>query len=246
MNVSRYLERIRYDRSLVPNAATLAALHHAHLLAVPFENLDIHLRRPIVLQPELLFDKIVNRGRGGFCYELNGLFAELLRALGFRVTLLSARVFNAAGELGEEFDHLALRVDLDEPWLADVGFGDSFRLPLRLEWPEPQSDGFDDYRVAERHGYHFVERRDADGWRSEYRFTLMPRRFEEFVPMCDFHQTSPESPFTRKRVCTIATPEGRLTLAEGKLIRSRGAERIEEEVAEEARGEQLGRLFGIQ
>jgi len=93
---------------------------------VPFENLDIHLKRPIVLEDNALFDKIVTRKRGGFCYELNGLFAALLRALGFDVVMLSAGVANPEREFGPDFDHMALLVTLEQSWLADVGFGDSF------------------------------------------------------------------------------------------------------------------------
>ncbi len=133
LDVERYLQRIDYSGPTVPTLETLSALHQAHLLAVPFENLDIHLGRAIVLDEEALYDKIVERRRGGFCYELNGLFAALLRALGFRVVLLSAGVAHAGGGFGPEFDHLLLVVDLQEHWLADVGFGDSFLEPVRLE-----------------------------------------------------------------------------------------------------------------
>jgi N-hydroxyarylamine O-acetyltransferase len=125
MNVEDYLQRLGYNGDRIPNAETLRNLHHAHLLAVPFENLDIHLGRPIVLDEKSLYEKIVRRRRGGFCYEANGLFAALLRELGFNVALLSARVMDG-GKLGPEFDHLTLLVQLEERWLADVGFGDSF------------------------------------------------------------------------------------------------------------------------
>ena len=138
MDIQAYLRRINYSGEQAPSAATLYELHRAHLLAVPFENLDIHLGRPIVLDQDALFDKIVTRRRGGFCYELNGLFALLLRELGFEVTLLAAGVARADGGFGPEFDHLTLLVRAtslnpqSEVWLADVGFGDSFREPLRF------------------------------------------------------------------------------------------------------------------
>src|ERR1017187_10297680 len=130
LNLLAYLERIGYSGSTEPSAETLRALQRAHMLAVPFENLDIHLGRPIVCDEDRFLHKIINERRGGFCYELNGAFAALLRALGFKVTLLSARVAGSDGSASPEFDHLTLRVDLDEPWLADVGFGDSFIEPL--------------------------------------------------------------------------------------------------------------------
>src|ERR1700694_5099663 len=131
-DVQSYLARVGYKESTSPTLETLRALHYAHLLTVPFENLDIALGRKIALEEDFFIRKIVERRRGGFCYELNGAFAALLRALGFRVTLLSCRVARQDGSYGPEFDHLTLRVDLEEPWLADVGFGDCFLEPLRL------------------------------------------------------------------------------------------------------------------
>src|SRR4051812_2868960 len=118
MDVQAYLRRINYRGELAPTAATLRELHRAHLLAVPFENLDIHLGRPILLDEQALFDKIVAHRRGGFCYELNGLFALLLRDLGFEVTLLAAGVARADGGFGPEFDHLTLLVQSPLPFVA--------------------------------------------------------------------------------------------------------------------------------
>src|SRR5256885_12239222 len=100
MNIEAYLQRIGYQGSLVPNEQTLRALQLAHLYAVPFENLDIGLQRPIVLDLDLIFDKVVNQRRGGFCYELNGLFGELLKSLGFGVQMLSAGVYGGGGRFG--------------------------------------------------------------------------------------------------------------------------------------------------
>src|SRR5262249_17236173 len=125
-----------------PTLDTLRALHRAHLRAVPFENLDIHLGRPIVLEERALFRKVVGEGRGGFCYELNGLFADLLRFLGFEVSLLSARVAREAGGFGPAFDHLTLLVRAGGRFLADVGFGRSFHQPLSLDAPlEEEAEG---------------------------------------------------------------------------------------------------------
>src|SRR5512143_2710959 len=151
MDVKKYLERIHYRGSADPTPETLCALHRAHMLAVPFENLDIPLKRPIVLDEERLFDKIVNRRRGGFCYELNGLFSALLREMGFNVQRLSARVADAEGGVGMEFDHMALLVQDEERWLADVGFGDSFIEPLHLDERREQSHGSGRYRIVDDH-----------------------------------------------------------------------------------------------
>ncbi|HET8677269.1 MAG TPA: arylamine N-acetyltransferase, partial [Blastocatellia bacterium] len=112
MDIKAYLERIDYGGPVEPTAETLVRLHRAHMLAVPFENLDIHLDRPVKLGDASLYSKIVESRRGGFCYEMNGLFAALLRALGFRVDMLSAGVTREDGSFGPPFDHMALLVHL--------------------------------------------------------------------------------------------------------------------------------------
>lgn len=138
-----YLERIGAARPARADAAALRELQLRHLMAVPFENLSVHLGEDIVLEEEKLLDKIVTARRGGFCYELNGAFAALLRELGFRVTLLQARAFGDGGRLGIPYDHVALRVETDDgtgPWLADVGFGDHALHPLALDDRTEQDD----------------------------------------------------------------------------------------------------------
>ncbi len=222
MNIKAYLERINYHGSLAPTAETLRALQVAHLLSVPFENLSIHANQPIVLETETLFTKIVDRRRGGFCYEANGLFGALLRALGFDVRMLSAEVANAEGGFGPAFDHMALLVTLDQRWLVDVGFGDSFREPLRLDETTEQIQGSHAYRILPD-GPYFTMMRRSDSlpdnqWEAQYRFTLQPHEYADYAEMCHYHQTSPLSHFTRGRLCSLATDEGRITLSEMRLI----------------------------
>lgn len=247
MDVSAYLERIDYHGPLTPAAETLHRLHVAHLLAVPFENLSIHASEPIVLDDESLYDKVVQRRRGGFCYELNGLFAALLRELGFHVEMLSAAVAKPAGEFSPDFAHMALLVTLGERWLADVGFGDSFIEPLLLDERAEQTQGPRAYRIEEDGGRLVLLRRDAGGaWEPQYRFGLEPHAFADYAEMCRFHQTSPESHFTRSRVCSRLTSDGRVTLSGARLITTRGSEKVEREL--EGAGEYDAALlehFGI-
>jgi N-hydroxyarylamine O-acetyltransferase len=248
VDVARYLERIGYAGSREPTLETLRALHEAHYGSVPFENLDIALGQPILLDEAALFGKIVERRRGGFCYELNGLFAALLRALGFRVTLLSAGVLSRLhGVFGPEFDHLALRVDLAEPWLADIGFGEGFVHPLRLDSRGKQVDPGGDFRIAECEGWHILESRDGEGiWQSQYRFSLTPRSLADFAAMCHFQQTSPDSGFTRRSTCSLPTPTGRVTLSDLRLIMTSDGVREETELPDEdARAAALRERFGI-
>jgi N-hydroxyarylamine O-acetyltransferase len=220
LQVDAYLDRIGYDGPRAPSAAVLRDLQVAHLLAVPFENLSIHSGEPITLDIDRLLDKVVRRRRGGFCYEANGLFAALLRALGFEVSLLSAAVARPEGGFGPDFDHMALLVKLDEPWLVDVGFGDSFHEPLRLEERGEQVQGQRAYRIVAADGRFQLQQRDlsATEWQSRYHFTRQPYTYSDFGEMCRFHQTSPDSPFTKSRVCSLATAGGRLTLTGMRLI----------------------------
>jgi N-hydroxyarylamine O-acetyltransferase len=219
LNIRAYLKRINYHGSLAPTAETLRDLQVAHLLAVPFENLSIHAKQTIVLEDEALFTKIVERGRGGFCYEANGLFAALLRALGFDVRMLSAGVANAEGGFGPDFDHMTLMVTLEQRWLVDVGFGDSFREPLLLDERSEQVQGNRAYRIVPDGAHLLMMQRDDGGeWKAQYRFTLQPHEYADYAEMCSYHQTSPQSHFTRARICSRATEEGRITLSDMRLI----------------------------
>src|ERR1043166_10075365 len=114
MHIEAYLKRINYEVPLEPTPETLRALQMAHLMAVPFENLSIHAGEPIVLNEDALFGKIVENRRGGFCYEANGLFAGLLRELGFDVAMLSAEVGRGNSDFSPPFDHMALLVRLEQ------------------------------------------------------------------------------------------------------------------------------------
>ena len=249
MDIASYLDRINYHGPLAPTAETLRELQVAHLLTVPFENLSIHTKEPIVLDDNALFEKIVRRRRGGFCYEANGLFAALLRALGFDVKMLSAGAANAKGGFGPDFDHMALMCDINERWLVDVGFGDSFREPLLIDKTGAQRQGERAYRIDSDGRYLILMQRDggADAaWKAQYRFTLQSYEYSDYEEMCRYHQTSPQSHFTRGRICSRATPDGRVTLGEMRLIITRNGERQERELTnEEEYAATLRERFGI-
>lgn len=232
MNTTHYLHRIAYEGPLIPNEDTLRALHRAYLLSVPFENLSIHTGEQIQLNYAWLYDKIVTRKRGGFCYELNGLFGALLTSLGFRVEMLSARVATGEG-FGPEFDHMVLLVHLDEPWLADVGFGASFLEPLRLNQRASQADPAGNFRIIEQRDGFEMQEWVSDHFESQHFFTLTAHTLPAFEAMCHYHQTSPNSHFTQKLVCSKAIPTGRLTLSGKRLIRTQQGAR-EEQVVEGA------------
>ncbi|MEV7006195.1 arylamine N-acetyltransferase [Streptosporangium sp. NPDC051022] len=221
--MDEYLQRIGASRPPRPDAESLRDLQLRHLLTVPFENLSIHLGEPIVLDEQALIDKIVGRRRGGFCYELNGAFAVLLRSLGYQVTLLAARVF-ADGSLGPPFDHMALRVDAPDPWLVDVGFGKFTHYPLRFDLRTEQSDPGGSFRLAE------TEEGDLDVLQDgvpQYRLERRPRALADYEATCWWQQTSPRSHFARSLVCSLLTEGGRVTLSDRLLVRTTGDERRE-------------------
>jgi len=239
MKIAPYLARMQYFQPIKPDAQTLQGLQLTHMLNVPFENLDIGLKRPIRLNEEALWDKIIVQKRGGFCYELNGLFAWLLKQIGFEVTYLNARVYNRAGKAGIDFDHLALLVQTpNQPggWLADVGFGDSFNAPLNLEDRGEQVQGLRSYRLEQTPDGYITWQKNYDGsWERQYFFDLQPRSFPaDYEAACLYHQTSPLSSFTRGSIISRATPDGRVSLEDGRLILTKNGQRSERQLKNKA------------
>ncbi len=222
--VTRYLARIGAEHPGTPDPAGLASLQSAHLRTVPFENLSIHRGERIVLTEDALFAKIVTARRGGFCYELNGLFAALLGALGYRVTLQSCRVFRRDGSLGTLFDHMTLRVDLDHPYLVDVGFGSFSDHPLRLDLRIPQADPAGTFLVRESGEFLEV----LDNGEPAIQIDPRPYPLSDFVPHCWWHETSPDSHFGRSLTCSLRTPTGRITLSGDRLITTGDGARTEQ------------------
>lgn len=248
IDLAGYLARISVvEGDLKADAETLRRLQERHLLSIPFENLDIHWKRPISLDLGRFYDKIVEEKRGGFCYELNGLFNELLKRLKFQTKLVSARVFNGAGH-GPDFDHAAIIVTIGgERYLADVGFGDFAAGPLRFAPGEEQKDPAGTFKIAVFDEEHFEVAKLVDGaWMSEYIFRDKGRDLSEFAKMCDFQQYSPESHFTKGKVCSLMTPGGRKTLTDTKFIVTANGIKTETAVSSETEFDEiLWREFGI-
>ncbi len=214
MSIDTYIKRIKYTGDLNPTLKVLKNLQKAHLFTVPFENLDIISGTPIKLDIEKLFDKIVLNNRGGFCYELNGLFYELLKTIGFEVKMVSARVFDKKKGFGAEFDHMAIITRINEiDYLTDVGFGEFAFTPLKIELNTIQKDKRGLFKIEEYDSnYLLVSKKDNDNWFQEYIFSLQARELNEYEEMCTYHQTSPDSHFTWKRICSLPTDKGRITV----------------------------------
>ena len=236
MQLPEYLARIGYSGEVTPTVAALRNLHRRHMFSVPFENLDIPLHREIVLDLEHIYDKIVRHHRGGFCYEQNAIFAWALRVIGFQADMLSAGVARPDGSYSPDFDHMCLLVRVpesgksgrepeegDASWLADVGFGDSFVEPIPFLLDHIHRERGWEYQITRDGDGYLLRRRStvsnseanrakAD-WKHQYRFTLPPRQLSDYSQMCNYHQTSPLSHFTQNRICSRATPDGRVTLS---------------------------------
>ena len=250
MDLQKYLARTGYTGPVAPDFPTLCALHQAHLLAVPFENLDIHAGRKITVGAENAYRKIIGERRGGFCYEQNGLFGAILAEIGFGVTYLSGRVARSTGGWGPEFDHLALLVEIPEdgPYLADVGFGENFREPLRWNDTAPQAQGNREYHLAEiPEGRLLAQKLPGDEWHDLYILSVLPRSLADFAGMAHYQQTSPESFFIKNPLITRALPDGRITLTGTQFIVTRQGQRTEHTVDSPAAFfEKLEQEFGME
>jgi len=220
-----YLARIDYQGTLEPSLDTLFALHRAHVLTVPFENLNIHLGQPVSLDPDDLFRKIVHRRRGGYCFELNGLFALLLEDLGFPVTRLAARVlYGAEGDRPRSHQVLLVAIGA-EPWLVDVGFGGNGLLePFLVRVGNSQVQGGDRFALSQdQRGEYLLQCEIHRAWEKLYSFTFDACLPVDYTFANYYHSHSPESLFARKRICTMPTPDGRKTFTDMVLkIRSGG------------------------
>ena len=216
-SLDSYFERINYKGSTEAGEGTLRDIHIAHTLNVPFENLDVFYRRPILLDGASLYKKIVEERRGGYCFEMNGIFSLVLQEMGFKVTNLLARV-TIDGIHYTTKTHQAILVETGgNKWLADVGFGnDGIIAPLILEENTEQTAvrTYVPPRSPIRHSAMCSRKK----WRTDmiplYAFTLDECGPEDFLMSNHFTATFPESFFLTMRMCTMPTKDGRITLTD--------------------------------
>jgi N-hydroxyarylamine O-acetyltransferase len=242
VDVDGYLQRIGVERPKGTGLADLAALHAAHPRTVPFEDYDIHLGVPLSLEPDALYDKIVTRRRGGFCYELNGLFAALLRELGFAVTLLSAFELGPDGGPGPDFEHMRLQVGTDDgPYLADVGNGAAWTEPVPLA--PGTHDRTQVHHVGDRW---WANRRTHEGhWEREWTWTAQPRELADFLPRCRYQEQDPASHFTNRRLAVLATERGRISVVNGVLKETEGDRQTEQPLTADEERAVLAERFAL-
>jgi N-hydroxyarylamine O-acetyltransferase len=218
-DLAAYLARVGLGAPPPATAAGLAELHLAHATHIPFENLDVLLRRPVRLDLESLQRKLVRDHRGGYCFEQNLLLAAALEAIGFRVTRLAARVrFGATRTLPRT--HMLLAVEADGlTWLADVGFGGGGPLvPLRLDTDDEQRQFLWGYRLAAEGNARVLQAAWPSGWQDLYAFTPEPQEHADYEVANYYVSTHPDSPFTRTLAAQLATREARYRLRNREFI----------------------------
>jgi N-hydroxyarylamine O-acetyltransferase len=233
LELAAYLHRIGFTSEARPDLATLKALHRAHLYAIPFETLDVQLGRPLTTDPAAAFDKLVTRRRGGWCYEMNGLFGWALGEIGFEVTRMCGGVWRVARGDEAMGNHLILRVDLAEgAWLADVGFGDGPVEPYAIA-PAAFAQGGFDYRLETDHEGWWRLHNHAEGSAPSFDFRLETASEGRLSELCGWLQASADSPFVQNAVCQRHRP-GAVLQFRGRVLRTVTAAGVEESLVESA------------
>ena len=243
-----YLDRIGYTGNTAATRETLGAVQACHIQHVPYENLDLLAGVLLSLDEADLFDKIVMRRRGGFCFELNAALGQLLRRLGFTVTDCFARYLMGADEIPMRRHHV-LMVHLDgEKWLCDAGVGNEApRQPLLLREGEAQTDGMSCYRF-ERDEYlgWVLCQKHGEEWRRQYAFTEERQIPADFAAASFYCERHPDSIFNKARMIAIKTPAGRKTVDGDVFKVFDGAEVSVETAADDCRMQEILRVhFGL-
>jgi N-hydroxyarylamine O-acetyltransferase len=218
VDVDAYLERIGLEQPIEPDLARLELLQRAHLTAIPFENLDVYARREVMTSENWVVAKVVEGRRGGWCFDLNGAFAELLEKLGFRVRRLAAHVLSGSG--APMPTHLTLEVTLDRPYLVDVGFGDSFIKPLPLDSEGPHDGGTGKYGfVFGEDEVTLVSHEDDGTLAGHYRMGGEIRALADFEAASTYLRTAPGLQWTETRFATRLLDGGpdRVTLLSDRI-----------------------------
>ena len=248
MDIKAYFHRIGLElpEDLTPNSALLRQLHLAHCTTVPYENLDMIRGIPTSLEEDALFHKIVEEGRGGLCFELNGSFGNLLRALGYQVTDYAARYLRGESTLPMR-RHRVLKVEAtDGIWLCDVGIGEVCqREPVKLEEGLVQEQFGETYKLEKEDFLGWVLWDLYKGsWRKFYSFTEEPQLEVDYIAPNFYCEQHPESPFNKKEMFAVKTLEGRKTL-DGNLYKEFRSGEVTAKELTEAEMPEAYAVFGL-
>jgi len=217
-DLQRYFERIAYTGSTGASLADVTAILHHQLMHIPFENLDVLSGKGVSLEPANLVDKLVHRRRGGYCYEVNGLFAMTLTALDVPWRFVGCRPMTYP--MRRPRTHMALLAQFDgEEWLCDAGFGSyGLRAPICLGRTGEVCQDDDVFELLPANGHEYVLRARVEGdWVNQYGFDLSPHEWIDFLPANWLNSTHPETLFMQHRIVTRQTPQGRVTLFDDRL-----------------------------
>lgn len=245
IDVERYLRRIGRTSAVSVDRDGLEALQRAHLTSVPFENLHVAARRGVRTDLAWSYAKVVEQGRGGWCFELNGAFGALLEELGFDVRRIGAAVqLNGPNEM---IDHLTLEVMLDQPYLVDVGFGENFCRPLALNLRGPQDGGIGEFElIPSPRGTTLA--RIVDGVpQAQFRFKRVALELSDFEPASQHLQTDEEGLWVQKPFATRLLGPGhdRVTLLNDRLKVTRNGVTEETPVGQAEWPSVLSDWFGL-
>jgi N-hydroxyarylamine O-acetyltransferase len=247
VDLAAYVERIGFAGELRPSAECLRELHLAHATHVPFENIEVLMGRPVRLDIESLWKKLVEDRRGGYCFEQNTLFAAVLEQLGFRVTRLAARV--RMGAVGvRPRSHMLLAVESDgRQWLSDVGFGgDALLYPVQWLPGETSAQFAWKYRLMEEAPGYVLQTWRGDGWVDLYSFTMEGQDAVDYEMANYYTSTHPDSFFRKQVMVHLPGPEVRVTLVGRRLIERRAEGASEVLLADDAAVlEVLAARFGM-
>ena len=220
IDLDAYFQRIGYSGERTATLPTLAAIHAAHAQAIAFENLSPLLKQPVLLDLPSLQQKLVQAGRGGYCFEQNGLFRSVLIALGFQVTSLAARVLWGvpAGVITPR-SHMLLIVHIgDVPYLADVGFGGStLPTPIQLIPDIDQSTPLEPFRLMSAQDSYILQVCFAGAWQSLYQFDLQPQYPADYEVSNWYVSTYPTSWFVNSLMVSRLAQSGRYTLYDNRF-----------------------------
>ena len=219
MDLAAYFDRIGFTAEARPDLETLRALHRAHLLSIPYENLDVQLGRPLTIDPEAAFDKLVTRRSGGWCYEMNGLLGAALDEIGFKVTRMAGAVMREVRGDAAIGNHLVLRVDLGEPWIADVGLGDGTLEPYRLRAGPMESGGYS-FRLEALDDRWWRFRNHQFGGAPSFDVAIEPTPLSVLAEKCHELQTAPESMFRMNLICQRFKGDGVILQLLGRNLRT--------------------------
>ena len=253
-----YLARVRLPARVTADAAGLQRLQRAHRLAIPFENLDVALGRPIAIDGAAVFAKLVTARRGGYCFEHNRLFADALAAMGFAARPLLARVWLDAGD-EPPLAHAVTLVTIDgAAWLADAGFGAGYAPPMPLiDGAEAAAPDGARWRLVADEGDGWLLLRDGPvsatdgrgagpGWQRQYGVTLDRVGDADLARGNDWASTSPDSRFTRLRVVSLPLPTGFASLTDRRYRRRTASDETAGEITDpRVYRMRLSLMFGI-